>query len=92
MLAATAPAGESQGDGTLATRTFEDVAIKSSTLQISKVRLVNAAVEHSLPMTEDTAIEMLDPTRRTRSKWTLFLHAHSRRFHRYTQNVNTKIN
>ena len=48
--AATAPAGESQGDGTLATRTFEDVAIKTSTLRLFEVRFVNAAVEHSLPL------------------------------------------
>ena len=43
MLTATALSGESNGDGTLATLTFEVIASKASTLILSNVLLTNSA-------------------------------------------------
>ena len=62
-LSATSPAGESQGDGTLATLTFEVVAIKSSTLELFDVNLVNSAGVRSLPQVENTEVEMIEDVR-----------------------------
>ena len=53
-LAATSLAGESNGDGTLATLTFEVVAVKASTLTLSDVLLTNSAGESSRPKVEAT--------------------------------------
>ena len=55
-LAATSLAGESNGDGTLATITFEVVAVKASTLTLSDVLLTNSAGESSRPEVETTQI------------------------------------
>ena len=52
-LAATSPAGASNGDGTLATLTFEVVTAKASTLSLTQVTLVDPAGAHSLPLTEN---------------------------------------
>ena len=46
-LAATALAGESNGDGTLATLTFEVIAVKASTLTLSEVILSDSAGKSS---------------------------------------------
>ena len=43
IVAATSLAGESDGDGTLASITFEAIAVKASTLYLSEVELVNSA-------------------------------------------------
>ena len=43
IVAATSLAGESDGDGTLASITFEAIAVKASTLYLSEVVLVNSA-------------------------------------------------
>ena len=55
-LAATSLAGESNGDGTLATLTFEVVAVKTSTLTLSEVLLTNSAGGSSRPQVESTQI------------------------------------
>ena len=55
-LAATSLTGESNGDGTLATLTFEVVAVKTSTLRLSDVLLTNSAGEGSHPQVEATSI------------------------------------
>ncbi len=55
-LAATSLSGESNGDGTLATITFEVVAIKDSTLTLSDVLLTNSAGQSSQPLVEATQI------------------------------------
>ena len=52
-LTATALIGESSGAGTLATLTFEVVAVKASTLTLSNVLLVNNTGESSHPRVED---------------------------------------
>ena len=52
-LAATTLAGVKHGDGTLATLTFEVVALKASTLTLSQVALVNLDGERSVPLVED---------------------------------------
>ncbi len=49
-------AGESSGDGTLATLTFEVIAPKASTLTLSDVLLSNSAGEKSLPQVENGQI------------------------------------
>ncbi|MCY4552381.1 MAG: cohesin domain-containing protein [Candidatus Poribacteria bacterium] len=46
MLGATSLAESSSGDGTLATLTFEFIAVKKSTVTLFKTRLVNSAGEH----------------------------------------------
>ena len=51
-LAATSLAGESNGDGTLATLTFEVISVKASTLNLSEVLLSNNAGEMSRPDVE----------------------------------------
>ena len=43
IVAATSLAGESDGDGTLASITFEAIAVKASTLYLTEVVLVNSA-------------------------------------------------
>ena len=55
-LAATSLAGESSGDGTLATVTFEVVATKVSTVRLSDVLLTNNAGVTSTPQTENAEI------------------------------------
>ena len=55
-LTATALTGESSGAGTLATLTFEVVAVKASTLTLSNVLLVNNTGESSRPKVEDGQI------------------------------------
>ena len=55
-LAVTSLAGESNGDGTLATITFEVVAVKDSTLTLSNVLLTNSAGQSSEPLVEATQI------------------------------------
>ena len=55
-LAATSLAGESNGNGTLATITFEVVAVKDSTLTLSDVLLTNNAGQSSQPLVEATQI------------------------------------
>lgn len=59
-LAATSLSGESNGDGTLAELTFELVALKSSTLKLSKVSLVDSDGTRSYPnIEENTQIEII---------------------------------
>ena len=60
-LAATSLAGESNGDGTLATLTFEVMAVKDSTLSLSNVLLTNSAGEGSHPQVEVTQITVSVP-------------------------------
>ena len=55
-LNATSLAGESSGDGTLATLTFEVVSVKASTLALSEVLLVNSAGESFRPQVEEGQI------------------------------------
>ena len=55
-LNATSLAGETKGDGTLATLTFEVVSAKVSTLTLSEVNLVNSAGEKTHPKVEDAQI------------------------------------
>ena len=55
-LASTSLAGVSNGDGTLATITFEVVAVKDSTLTLSNVLLTNSAGQSSEPLVEATQI------------------------------------
>ena len=52
-LAATSLSGESSGDGTLATVTFEVIAVKASTLTLSDVVLSDSAGASSRPQLED---------------------------------------
>ena len=56
QLNAVSLAGESNGDGTFATLTFEVVAPKASTLTLSDVLLSNSAGEKSLPQVENGQI------------------------------------
>ncbi len=55
-LNAASLAGESSGDGTLATLTFEVIVVKSSTLTLSDVLLSNSAGERSVPQVENANI------------------------------------
>ena len=55
-LAASSLAGESNGDGTLATLTFEVVAIKASTVRLTNVLLTNGSGGSSTPRTENAEI------------------------------------
>ena len=55
-LAATSLAGESNGDGTLATLTFEVIAAKASTLTLSEVILSNSAGKSFHPQVESGQI------------------------------------
>ena len=55
-LNAASLAGESSGDGTLATLTFEVIAVKASTLTLSDVLLSNNAGESSVPQVENAQI------------------------------------
>ena len=55
-LAASSLNGESNGDGTLATITFEVVAVKASTVTLSDVLLTNSAGESFTPQTENAEI------------------------------------
>lgn len=55
-LAASALVGESNGDGTLATITFEVVAVKASTLNLSNVLLTDGASVSTSPKIEATEI------------------------------------
>ena len=59
-LAATSLGGESNGDGTLATITFEVVAVKGSTVQVTNALLTHSAGESSVPQTENA--EITEPT------------------------------
>ncbi len=52
-LAATSLAGASDGDGTLATLTFEVLAVKASAVTLSRVSLVDADGVQSFPLLED---------------------------------------
>ena len=60
-LNAVALAGESNGDGTLATLTFEVIAVKASTLTLSDVLVSNMLAEAFLPEVENAQITQ--PTR-----------------------------
>ena len=55
-LNAASLAGESNGDGTLATLTFEVIAVKASTLTLSDVLLTNSAGEAFVPILENAKI------------------------------------
>ena len=55
-LAATAIGDESNGDGTLATITFDVVAVKDSTVTLSDVLLTDNAGGSSVPQTENAEI------------------------------------
>ena len=55
-LGATSFGGESSGDGTLATITFEVIAVKESTLSLSDVLLSDSAGTGRLPRVEDGQI------------------------------------
>ena len=55
-LNAASLAGESNGNGTLATFTFEVIAVKGSTLTLSDVLLTNSAGEAFVPMVENAEI------------------------------------
>ena len=55
-LAASSLAGESEGDGTLATVTFEVVAVKASTVRLSEVLLTDSAGGSSVPQIENAEI------------------------------------
>ena len=55
-LAATALAGESDGDGTLATLTFEVIAVKPSTVRLSDVVLSDSAGAASRPQLENAHV------------------------------------
>ena len=59
-LGATSLSGKSQGDGTLATLTFEVVAVKASTVSLSDVLLTNGSGDSSIPQTENA--EITEPT------------------------------
>ena len=58
-LAATALSGESNGDGTLATLTFEVIAVKGSTLTLSDVVLSDSGGAGSRPQVENG--EVVEP-------------------------------
>ena len=74
-IAGTSLAAESEGDGTLATLTFEVVAVKSSTLKVSAVSLVDLAGVRSVPQIEDTDVLILadaravEPNGKYYTKW-----------------------
>ena len=55
-LSAASVAGESSGDGRLATLTFEVIAVKTSTLTLSDVLLTNKAGETFAPQVENAEI------------------------------------
>ncbi len=55
-LAATSLAGETLGDGTLATLTFEVVAVKASTVLLADVLLTNSAGDISIPQRQPSEI------------------------------------
>ncbi|MCY3552689.1 MAG: leucine-rich repeat domain-containing protein [Candidatus Poribacteria bacterium] len=55
-LNAASLAGESSGDGTLTTLTFEVIAVKGSTLTLSDVLLTNSAGEGFVPTVENAEI------------------------------------
>ena len=55
-LGAVSLAGESNGDGTLATITFEVIAVKASTLKLSDVLLSDSSETASTPQMEDGQI------------------------------------
>ncbi len=55
-LYAASLAGEVDGNGTLATLTFEVIAVKTSTLMLSEVLLSNSAGETFVPHVENTEI------------------------------------
>ena len=55
-LNAVSLAGETNGDGTLATLTFEVIAVKASTLILSDVLLTNSAAETFVPQIENAEI------------------------------------
>ena len=59
-LAATSLAGESSGDGTLATITFEVIAVKATTVTLSDVLLTDSTGGSSIPQTENA--EIIEPT------------------------------
>ena len=59
-LNAASLAGESNGDGTLATLTFEVIAVKASTVILSDVLLTNSAGEAFVPTVENA--EITEPT------------------------------
>ena len=59
-LNAASVAGESSGDGTLATLTFEVVSVKTSTLALSDVLLTDSAGDASVPNIENA--EITEPT------------------------------
>ena len=61
QLNAASLAGESDGDGTLATLTFEVIAVKASTLTLSDMLLSNRAGETFLPQIENA--EITEPTK-----------------------------
>ena len=58
-LAATSQSGAGKGTGTLAILTFELVAVKPSTLELSAVSLVDSAEQRSFPRTENTRLEFI---------------------------------
>lgn len=60
-LNAASLAGESEGDGTLATLTFEVIAVKASTLTLSDVLLSNSRGETFAPLVENA--EITEPTK-----------------------------
>ena len=59
-LAATSLTGESSGNGTLATVTFEVIAVKTSTVTLSDVLLTDSSGGSSTPQTENA--EITEPT------------------------------
>ena len=62
-LSAISPGHESQGDGTLATLTFEVVANKSLTLKLFDVSVVNSVGVRSFPQVENTEVELIEDAR-----------------------------
>ena len=60
QIAASSLAGETMGDGILATITFEVVAVKESTVRLSDVILTNSTGETTNPQTENA--EITEPT------------------------------
>ena len=60
-LNAVSLAGESNGDGTLATLTFEVIAVQASTLTVSDVLLTNSTGETFAPQIENA--EITEPTK-----------------------------
>ena len=58
-FAASSLSGEAVGDGTLATITFEVVAIKDSIVHLSDVILTDSAGESIIPQTVDAEITIL---------------------------------